>query len=518
MAELGLIKTLAGLACALRQERSQRQSLPSTDQPFLGFVPTMGALHRGHLSLIERARQDCQRVLVSIFVNPLQFGPQEDLATYPRSLDQDYNLCCQAGVDWLFVPTIEELYPHPSAETTLVHPPRAMVEVLCGRSRPGHFAGVITIVLKLLNLIAPDRAYFGEKDAQQIAIIRRCLADLNQSTEIIPCPIVREASGLALSSRNQYLSAPEKQQATALCRSLHRAQRQFQQGITQSQGLIETVQTELAREPAIAPEYIELVHPDTLVPLQTVETVGLLAVAARIGTTRLIDNCQLDLRPPILAIDGPAGAGKSTVTRLAAKALGLTYLDTGAMYRAVTWWCLQADIDLGDGVQVVEQVGNCQIKLHSTDPLLPPQVWINDQEVTESIRSQEVTAQVSRLAAIPEVRQRLVKQQQAMGAKGGIAAEGRDIGTHVFPDAGLKIFLTASPQERAKRRWQELQQQDTDISLDDLTRQIMERDYNDSQRAYAPFRKAADAIEVSTDGLTIEAVTEKIVHLYRNLN
>ncbi|WP_305879894.1 bifunctional pantoate--beta-alanine ligase/(d)CMP kinase [Thermosynechococcus sp. HN-54] len=502
------LTTTAGLQAALA-------TLPSGTT--LGFVPTMGALHGGHAALIQRARQECDVVVVSIFVNPLQFGPQEDLDRYPRTLEADALLCQQLGVNILFTPSVGELYPAGMDGLTVVEPPRELTERLCGRSRPGHFRGVATIVLKLLHLVQPDRAYFGQKDAQQLAMIRRCVADLNLDVEIISCPIVRDVDGLALSSRNQYLSERDRATALALSQSLEVATAAFHQGCFAASDLLQQVHNHLRQFPQLRLDYAELVHPQTLVPLERIETVGLLAIAGWVGQTRLIDNCLLDRRLPILAVDGPAGAGKSTVTRRAAQALGLQYLDTGAMYRAVTWWCLENHIDLDDEPAVVEAIAHCQLRLESSDPHQPPRVWINERDISQAIRSLEVTQRVSQIAALRGVRRLMVQQQRAIGANGGIAAEGRDIGTHVFPDAGLKIFLTASPEERAQRRWQELQQQgECDLSYEELLSQITARDTADRQRTYAPFRKAADAIEVCTDNLGIDEVVSKIVHLYRS--
>jgi pantoate ligase/cytidylate kinase len=263
-------------------------------------------------------------------------------------------------------------------------------------------------------------------------------------------------------------------------------------------------------------EYIELVHPTTLTPLDRVDDSGLLAIAARFGSTRLIDNVLLQHRKPIVAIDGPAGVGKSTVTRKVAQALGLMHLDTGAMYRAVTWRVLKAGIDLEDEPAIAELVSQSQIYLTTDeDSGTPPRVWIDGEEVTQAIRSLEITAHVSAIAAQSSVRQELVKQQQRWGVKGGVVAEGRDIGTHVFPDAELKIFLTASVQERARRRQQDLKDQEFDsVSLEQLERDIQQRDFRDSTRAIAPLRKAPDAIEINTDGLSINEVIERIVSLY----
>uniref|UniRef100_UPI0025B5DA80 bifunctional pantoate--beta-alanine ligase/(d)CMP kinase n=1 Tax=Trichocoleus desertorum TaxID=1481672 RepID=UPI0025B5DA80 len=524
-----LFTTVAGLRCYLELHRSQQYAL-KREQPIndasslaptatVGLVPTMGALHQGHLSLIQRASQENALVVVSIFVNPLQFGPTEDFQQYPRTLETDQNLCEQAGVDAIFAPTAEELYGSAYCRqqelVTQVVPPQSMTATLCGRSRLGHFQGVATVVTKLLQLVQPDRAYFGRKDAQQLAIIQRLVRDLNIPVQVVGCPTVREASGLALSSRNQYLSDQEREQAAVIYRSLQRAKQQFQAGETDTSALIDAVKVELATVP-IKPEYIELVHPMTMAPLDKVDEAGLLAIAARLGSTRLIDNVVLQDRQPIVAIDGPAGAGKSTVTRQIAQTLALLYLDTGAMYRALTWRVLQSGIDIQDEPAIAELVSKCEIQLVPGEtPQEPVRVWIDQQEVTEAIRDLEVTSNVSAIAAQPAVREELVKQQQRYGRKGGIAIEGRDIGTHVFPDAELKIFLTASVQERARRRQQDLKNQGKgDISLDELERLIYERDRKDSTRTLAPLQKAVDAIEITTDGLTIAEVRDRIVALY----
>ncbi|HBB31026.1 MAG TPA: cytidylate kinase [Cyanobacteria bacterium UBA8803] len=508
-----LFTTTAGLRCYLERYRQGKE---------VGLVPTMGALHVGHLSLIERARRENAIVIVSIFVNPLQFAPTEDFQQYPRQLEQDRQLCEQAGVDAIFAPTAAELYGNGllasegGTQFTQVVPPPAAISVLCGRSRPTHFQGVATVVTKLLNLVQPERAYFGQKDAQQLAIIQRLVSDLNLPVAIVPCPIVREASGLAYSSRNQYLTQSQKAQAPILYRSLQQAQTAFQAGERDGQTLIDTVKLELTSISDINVEYVELVHPVTLTPLDRVTERGLLAIAARFGSTRLIDNILLQHRQPIVAIDGPAGAGKSTVTRHVAKALGLMHLDTGAMYRAVTWRVLKEGLDLKDEPAIAELVSQSQIYLTADDlGGFGVRVWIDGEEVTEEIRSLEVTARVSAIAALPAVRQELVKQQQRLGCQGGLVAEGRDIGTHVFPDAELKIFLTASIQERARRRQQDLKHlKQGDVSLEQLEQDLQNRDLYDSNRAVAPLRKAADAIEIQTDGLTVAEVTKQIVSLY----
>jgi len=509
-----LFTTVVALRCYLSLCRSEKRTGGAESNQAIGLVPTMGSLHAGHLSLIQRARQENATVIVSIFVNPLQFGPTEDYQHYPRSLDQDRQLCEQNGVDAIFAPSVQELGV--TSPLTQVVPPDAMTSVLCGRTRPGHFQGVATIVTKLLNLVQPERAYFGQKDAQQLAIIRQVVSDLNLPVQLVGCPTVRVASGLALSSRNQYLSVEQKEQAAVIYRSLQAALQAFQAGEDRGRALIAASKAELMMVSCLQIEYVELVHPTTLVPLKKVEETGMLAIAARLGSTRLVDNIILRTRQPIVAIDGPAGAGKSTVARQVAQALGLLYLDTGAMYRALTWLVLQSGIPLDDKCAIAELASHCQIQLAaSADQQNPQRVWINDREVTHAIRTLEVTSQVSAIAAQPAVRQALVLQQQSWGQKGGLVAEGRDIGTHVFPDAELKIFLTASVKERARRRQLDFQHQgQVDVSLDQLERDITERDWKDSTRNVAPLQKAADAIEIQTDGLSVAQVTAEIVKCY----
>jgi pantoate ligase/cytidylate kinase len=507
-----LFRTPEGLQAFLSDgSRAWAQSHPTALK--VGLVPTMGALHQGHLSLIEKARQSMDCVVVSIFVNPLQFGPGEDLEAYPRTLETDLEACRGAGVDAVFAPNVAAIYD--ADDRTMVHPPQAMVDLMCGRSRPGHFAGVATVVLKLLNIVQPDCAYFGRKDAQQLAILKKMARDLNLRTEIVGCPIHRESSGLAMSSRNQYLSDSELQLASQLYRSLTRAQQVFDQGNRLAAELKEGVRSALAEQSGIELEYVEVVDPESLAVLPVIESQGLLAIAAKIGSTRLIDNIVLDARRPILAIDGPAGAGKSTVTRRCAQALGLLYLDTGAMYRSVTWWIQQSGVDLQDEAAIADLLPSFNLEL-KPDPEVGLRVWVNDQEVTKEIRSPGVTAAVSGIAAQAAVRKTLVAQQQRFGQQGGIAAEGRDIGTNVFPEAGVKIFLTASIEERARRRFLELETQgDFEVSYDDLVELIAERDRKDSQRAIAPLRQAPDAFKLLTDGLTIDQVCDQIVRLFR---
>jgi pantoate ligase / CMP/dCMP kinase len=257
----------------------------------IGFVPTMGALHVGHQSLIDRARHENTVAIVSIFVNPLQFGPNEDLDRYPRQLEIDRVICETAGVDALFLPTPESMGIKDSL--TQIIPPKMMMSGLCGRTRTGHFQGVATIVTKLLNIVQPDRAYFGEKDAQQLAIIRKIVIDLNIPVDIVACPTLRGESGLAHSSRNQYLSPTGRSQATVIYRSLKQAQKLADRQKIDSRSLLAAVITELRIVPEFELEYLELVDCDSLQPIETLDRPALLAIAGQIENTRLIDNIAI---------------------------------------------------------------------------------------------------------------------------------------------------------------------------------------------------------------------------------
>jgi pantoate--beta-alanine ligase len=256
----------------------------------IGFVPTMGALHEGHLSLVRAAKARCDRVAVSIFVNPAQFGPNEDLSRYPRPIEKDKELLQREGVDLLFAPDTSEMYGANGTTWVIVE---GLSEKNEGRVRPGHFRGVATIVAKLFNIVQPNIAFFGQKDAAQLALIWRMTRELRFPVEIVACPIVREADGLAMSSRNVYLSAEERNRATVLYRALQVAQGLYHSGERNAESLIDAAAQVMRAEPAITIDYVELLHPDTLEPLTRVDRVGLLAVAAKVGSTRLIDNILL---------------------------------------------------------------------------------------------------------------------------------------------------------------------------------------------------------------------------------
>jgi pantoate--beta-alanine ligase len=256
----------------------------------IGLVPTMGALHAGHASLIRAAARECGAVAVSIFVNPTQFGPNEDYARYPRTFEADCALAGAAGASEVFAPSVEELYPAGAATFVEV---AALSDRLDGLSRPGHFRGVATVVAKLLIAAEPDRAYFGQKDAAQVAVLRRMVTDLRLAAEIVVCPIVRETDGLALSSRNVYLSAEERKQALVLSRVVWLVEAMAAGGERRTGVLTEAARRAFASEPGVRVDYVELVDWATLEPVETVAPRSLFAVAAWVGATRLIDNTIL---------------------------------------------------------------------------------------------------------------------------------------------------------------------------------------------------------------------------------
>ncbi len=277
-----ILRTIAEMKSVCRQMQRTGKTL--------GFVPTMGALHEGHLSLVRASKARCDATAVSIFVNPLQFGPSEDLATYPRTLERDSKLLDELGVDLLFVPAAEEMYPAGATTYVLVE---ELSDKLDGASRPGHFRGVATVVAKLFAIIRPDFAFFGQKDAAQVAVLRKMASDLNLDVELVVCPIVRDADGLALSSRNAYLNPEQRQQALVLHRSLMTVKAAAAAGERDTARLIEIGKQVVAAEPAARLDYFAIVNPETLDPVADISRGALVAVAAFIGTTRLIDNILL---------------------------------------------------------------------------------------------------------------------------------------------------------------------------------------------------------------------------------
>ncbi len=257
----------------------------------VGFVPTMGCLHEGHLALVRRARNENDAAAVSIFVNPTQFGPSEDFERYPRDEGRDLALLEHEGVEAVFLPAVDELYP--PGFTTAVEVKGGVTELLEGAARPGHFNGVTTVVAKLLGIIGPDRAYFGRKDAQQLIVVRRMVADLDLPVEIVPCATVREPDGLAMSSRNGYLSPDERRAAPRLYAALRVAQARFAAGERSAKALRDTVRQPLVADPAFDLDYVSVAHPETLDELDQARAGALVLLAARLGKTRLIDNVTL---------------------------------------------------------------------------------------------------------------------------------------------------------------------------------------------------------------------------------
>jgi pantoate--beta-alanine ligase len=282
---LQVLPTIADTRAALRELRAQGRTI--------GLVPTMGALHEGHLSLVRAAKASCDAVVVSIFVNPTQFGPNEDFAKYPRTFEADCAALNKEGVDLVFAPTADEMYV--PGGTTFIEV-AGVSNRLDGASRPGHFRGVATVVAKLFNIVGPDRAFFGQKDAAQVAVLKKMVRDLNFPVELVVCPIVREPDGLAMSSRNRYLSPEERRQALALHRALEEMERLARSGTTSADELIAAGLAVLNREPLVRVDYCSIVDPETLEDVTDVRGGALAAVAAFVGTTRLIDNLRLEPR------------------------------------------------------------------------------------------------------------------------------------------------------------------------------------------------------------------------------
>jgi pantoate--beta-alanine ligase len=278
-----ICRTISAMKEESRDLRSKGQRL--------GLVPTMGALHAGHVSLVRAARQQCDAVAASIFVNPTQFAPNEDFSRYPRTFERDCELLEREGVDFLFAPTAEEMYPEPQVTWVTVE---GLSDRLCGRSRPGHFRAVATVVAKLFNIVEPEVAFFGQKDAVQLAVIRRMVRDLDLPVEIVAGAIVREADGLALSSRNAYLSPEQRETARVLYRSLMAAKQVFAGGERGTGKLVAAGKGAFSQEPSARLEYFEIVDPETLEPVVEIERPALAAVAGFVGTTRLIDNVVLE--------------------------------------------------------------------------------------------------------------------------------------------------------------------------------------------------------------------------------
>ena len=284
-----IVRTITETRAAVAALRTS----PGSPARSIGLVPTMGALHEGHLSLIRAARSQCGAVVATIFVNPKQFAPNEDFATYPRTFDADCDLLRVEGVDLLFAPSVDEMYcPGAATIVEVEH----ISDRLDGQSRPGHFRGVATVVAKLFNIVAPDKAFFGQKDAAQVAILRRMMRDLNFNLELVACPTVREPDGLAMSSRNRYLSPDDRHRALILSRALRHIEQRVAEGMLDSAALIDTGLEILAEQPYARLDYLRIVDPDTLEDVRDVSLGALVAIAAWIGPARLIDNILIPPR------------------------------------------------------------------------------------------------------------------------------------------------------------------------------------------------------------------------------
>ncbi len=476
----------------------------------------MGGLHHGHASLISAASRHIgsnAETLVSVFVNPLQFGPNEDFARYPRTFEDDCDLAELSGAAAIWCPDEEQIYPGGKTEIWRVQAPDSLQSELCGSTRPGHFDGVVTVVCRLLALVRPHQLFLGEKDWQQLTILRRMVLDLGLTVRVRSVPTVRDGDGLASSSRNGYLNAQQRQQGVLFAQVLREAGSVV---LTGGEPLDPGQVRRRLEDGGLSVEYVEVVDPWLLQPSTSDKaSLTLLAAAVRCGSTRLIDHAFLMTRSPLVAIDGPAGAGKSTVTRAFAERLGLVYLDTGAMYRAVTWLVLEQGVDPADSEAVAIVLNDLQVELEPLQRGVQV-VRVNSHEVTDAIRDPRVTASVSAVAAHACVRAAMTAQQQRMGKAGGLVAEGRDIGTAVFPDAELKVFLTATPKERARRRALDLEARGHEVpDLLELESQIVERDRLDSTREVAPLLQADDAIELISDGMTIDQVIDALEDLFR---
>nr|WP_075488389.1 bifunctional pantoate--beta-alanine ligase/(d)CMP kinase [Prochlorococcus marinus] len=479
----------------------------------INFIPTMGNLHNGHIKLISTAKNDNSYInLVSIFINPLQFDNKSDLANYPKTIDHDIKVSFENGADAIFIPSTEDIYPPNYKNIKFLKASSELSSALCGLNRIGHFDGVCTVIYRLLNLIKPKNLYLGEKDWQQLLILKDLVSSEKLNVSIKSIPTQRDFDGIPLSSRNIHLSKNERKLIRFFSNELLEAKKIFEQ---EKKINLKKIIERLSEE-KISIEYLEHLHPHTLQQSSAEDNISLLAGAIRCGETRLIDHVFLMKRRPIIAIDGPAGSGKSTVTKLIAKKLKLLYLDTGAMYRALSWLMIKENIDYKKEKKLQHILKDISIVFKSNTNSYQD-VYVNNYCVTEEIRSQKISSIVSTISSLKEVRKFLVEEQRKIGESGGLVAEGRDIGTTVFPHAELKIFLTASIDERAKRRKSDANSKDSqEIDLNTLKELIKKRDFEDSNREISPLIKANDAIEIITDGYSINEVVDKIIDLYND--
>ena len=481
------------------------------NQKNISFVPSMGNLHLGHKKLILQAKRSKEHlVILSIFINPLQFNDKEDLKNYPRTINKDIDLAFAAGADAIFIPSVDEIFPKNEKKINFLKASKDLSKTLCGISRKGHFDGVCTVVNRLINIVKPEVIFLGEKDWQQLLIIKEMVAKNNIRVAIKSIDTQRDIDGVPYSSRNNLLLKNDREKLKLFSAELLRTKQIFNQ--TKTIGLKKIIKR--LKDKDIKVEYLEHVNAFNLQRSTSEINITMLAGAIICGSTRLIDHVFLMKRDPIIAIDGPAGSGKSTVTKLIAKKLNFVFLDTGAMYRALSWYLIKENINYHNRKNLNSFLSNISIKFKSVTGS-NQNVIINNHDVTEKIRSQEISSIVSSIASIEEVREFLVKEQRKIGDIGGIVAEGRDIGSKVFPQAELKIFLTATINERAKRRKNELEAMGCgNINFEQLKNEMKKRDFDDANRKISPLIKAKDAIEIISDGYTINQVVEQILEIY----
>jgi len=482
-----------------------------SNQKGISFVPTMGNLHLGHKELIREAKKLKENlVLLSIFINPLQFNDKEDLKNYPRTINQDTDLAFASGADAIFIPSVYEIFPKNQKKINYLKASEDLSKTLCGISREGHFDGVCTVVNRLIHIVKPEVIFLGEKDWQQLLVIKEMVAKNNIRVAIKSIDTQRDIDGIPYSSRNNLLLKNDREKLKVFSAELFHTKQIFNQTKTLDLKRI----LKRLKDKDIKVEYLEHVNAFNLERSISGINITMLAGAIICGSTRLIDHVFLMKRDPIIAIDGPAGSGKSTVTKLIAKKLKFIFLDTGAMYRALSWYLIKEKINYENRKDLNSFLRDISIKFKSVSGS-KQNVIINNHNVTEKIRTQKISSIVSSIASIKEVREFLVKEQRKIGDAGGIVAEGRDIGTKVFPYAELKIFLTATINERARRRKNELEAmgQGT-IDFEQLKNEIEQRDFDDSNRKISPLTKAEDAIEIISDGYTINQVVGKILEIY----
>ena len=474
----------------------------------INFVPTMGNLHKGHLELIHQSNKDgSNETLVSIFINPLQFNDKRDFKNYPKTIEKDIRLAFSSGANAIFVPSEKEIL---NIKNLIYQKAcKKLSSNLCGKSREGHFDGVCTIVLRMLKIINPQKMFLGEKDWQQVIILKNMIKKLNLKVEIKSINTQRDADGVPFSSRNNLLTTSERKDLQFFSKELKKAKKNF---LLNKVINLEEINNSFKKK-NLKVEYLQHLSAFSLNESIDKENITILAGAILCGSTRLIDHVFLMKRKPIIAIDGPAGSGKSTVTKLIAKKLDFIYLDTGAMYRALSWFLIDQKTSYENDYILEECLKKLNI-VFKTNLNSDQDIFINDICVTNKIRSQKISSIVSSIASIGKVREFLVKEQRKIGDKGGIVAEGRDIGTTVFPKAEIKIYLNASIDERAKRRKIELEIQGQDINFDKLKDQIKQRDLDDSTRNISPLVKAEDAIEIITDNYTAEQIANKIIQIF----